>query len=175
MELGFKLVTIEDKEELQKIYDSYCLAFPEEERRNEQQFLELFTNDLCSIFLIEYHQEKVGYFISWNLTKGLFLEHLEIFPDYRGKKIGAAFLQKISENNETIILESEPESYGEIAKKRLEFYKRNGFIILDFDYIQPAYESSKSSISLNLLATKPFENTSDLIREIHKKVYLYTP
>ena len=81
------------------------------------------------------------------------------------------FLESLQEKFEKIVLETEPDSLSEIAARRLQFYQRNGFEIVEKNYLQPSYGEGKSSLHLFLMANFEPENVETLIQEIHKIVY----
>ncbi len=40
----------------------------------------------------------------------------------------------------------------DLARRRIGFYKRNGFVVNGYDYVQPPYEEGKSSIPMKILS-----------------------
>lgn len=171
MTLG--LIKLTDKQDtiLQKVYANYTLTFPAEERRNEVQFFDLLNNSYATIRSIRIDAKEVGYIVIWELSNAIFIEHFEIYSEFRGQKIGEKVIQYLIKNHDLVILETEPEHYGKIAQRRINFYKRNGLIILDKEYIQPAYEPNKESISLFLMGSEKIDDLEKIKREIYSKVY----
>ena len=53
----------------------------------------------------------------------LFLEHFEVFEEFRNQKFGEKILESLQEKFEKLILETEPDSLSEIAERRLRFMK----------------------------------------------------
>lgn len=155
----------------QKIYRSYCETFPVDERRNETQFFQLFDSSKSKIISINQHSNTVGYLIIWEFDEFMFLEHFEIFEEFRNQKLGSHVLSNLSKIYPKILLESEPADLDEIASKRIAFYNRNGFETIDKNYIQPAYDNTKKDINLWLLSNFDNEKTSDFIKLIHQYVY----
>ena len=62
-----------------EIYHSYCTSFPEDERRGEAQFWDLFDNEYAQIVSIIKEEKNIGYLILWELSEFVFVEHFEIF------------------------------------------------------------------------------------------------
>lgn len=153
------------------IYEAYCDAFPENERRNKEQFMALFVNPKTKVLSIQHENITKGYLIIWLLSEFLFLEHFEIFPKYRGQNLGSSVLLKLAEQYPKIILESEPNFLNDISERRISFYQRNGFSIIDKNYTQPAYSNEKSSIQLFLMANWQATNILRIEKEIHSEVY----
>lgn len=171
MDIYIKPLNNAHQKELESIYKSYCDAFPEDERRNETQFWKLLNNAFVSINSIENGKEKLGYIIIWQLSSAVFIEHFEIFPALRGKALGGELLSYLLNKYPLVILESEPDFLNTIAGRRIAFYKRNGFVILDKDYIQPAYSDNKKPLNLYLMGNKIPEDLPTLKKEIKEIVY----
>ncbi|MGV8915210.1 MAG: N-acetyltransferase [Kaistella sp.] len=154
-----------------EIYKSYCETFPEDERRGEKQFRSLFTNPKVKVWSVLKDLQNIGYLISWELTNFIFIEHFEIFSEFRSLKYGSVIIQDLFKNYSHIVLESEPETLDDIAKRRIGFYERNGFQIIDKNYEQPAYEPGKNKLDLWLLANWQPENLQHVKEEIYDVVY----
>jgi len=154
-----------------EIYHSYISSFPEDERRDEPQFVQLFTNPNVKILSVSENQENVGYLIIWLLSEFVFLEHFEVFETFRNRKLGGKILEKLCSQFPEIILESEPEHLNETASRRIGFYLRNGFSIVADDYIQPSYGKGKQPLNLFLLSNFEIISSSEIISEIHQTVY----
>lgn len=157
--------------EVDHIYKTYCSTFPEAERRSENQFKNLFDREDVKILSITEKQNSIGYLILWQLKDFTFLEHFEIFEEYRNKSFGSEILSSLKSIYLKIILETEPENLGEIASRRINFYKRNGFQIISDTYIQPSYGDGKPPISLILFASWDAQNADEIIKVIHQTVY----
>lgn len=168
-----EFIAIHSPEDFQsnEVYTAYCNAFPEDERRSEKQFQQLFSQEKSKILAIVEDLNFVGYLIIWELSKFVFLEHFEIFPEFRNKKLGTKVLNLLFQNYSKIILESEPKHLGEIAERRIHFYERNGFSVIDEEYIQPPYDINKNPLNLFLLSNFPLENLQILKEEIYDTVY----
>lgn len=169
--MEFNLITSGDDYRAQQIFESYSTAFPEDERRNEAQFGALFHQPQVKIFSILENLENVGYVIAWELSNFTFLEHFEIFPEFRSRNLGSQVLSQLSSKYSRIVLESEPPNLNETAARRIGFYTKNGFAAIDENYVQPSYEAGKNSIQLWLLANFAPENTARIREEIYDVVY----
>ena len=171
MDFYIKSLNDSNKEDLQSIYKAYCTAFPKDERRSKTQFWELLNNTFVSINSIESKKEKLGYIIIWQLSSAIFIEHFEIFPAFRGKALGSKLLSYLLSKFSIVILESEQDFLNKIAERRIAFYKKNGFIILDREYIQPAYSVNKKPLNLYLMGNKLPKGLTALKKEIKEIVY----
>lgn len=157
----------------EKIYQSYLTAFPENERRSDKQFLALFKNPNASIQTISLDGENVGYLVLWNLSEFLYIEHFEVLPDFRGQNMGSQVMQNLCKEYSRIVLEVEPEDLDEMAKRRIEFYQRNGFVISDKSYIQPSYGPGKSELNLYLMTSWNCEDSNRIKEELYDIVYKF--
>lgn len=166
-----KLINTISEQEKIKIYQSYCTSFPEDERRNEKGFWELFHNPNVDFLSISLEGKSVGYLIIWKLSECIFVEHFEIFTPFRGQNLGSQVLEILRKENPKIILETEPENLNEIAKRRVNFYERNHFKLLKNNYVQPSYGEDKSPLNLFLMGTFSPTHLSKIIEEIYKIVY----
>ncbi|QDP85612.1 GNAT family N-acetyltransferase [Chryseobacterium sp. SNU WT5] len=154
-----------------EIYRNYCQTFPADERRSDPQFRALFANPKVKIFAVLDHLQDVGYLICWELTDFVFLEHFEIFSDFRSKKYGSQIIADLIKRYSRIVLEAEPSDLNEDAKRRISFYERNGFSIIEEAYIQPAYDTEKKPLDLWLLANWKPEKTDWIKEELYDVVY----
>lgn len=156
-----------------KIHEAYCSTFPVEERRNENQFQQLFSNKKALVFSLVNGIDNIGYLIGWEMSYFIFVEHFEVFPEYQNQKFGSEILKELYRKYSKIILESEPENLNEIAKRRLNFYQKNGFSILKENYLQPPYENGKNPVQLWLLGNFQPENLDRIQEEIYDIVYCF--
>ena len=164
-------VTSYDDFRAKEIFDSYCQTFPEDERRSENQFRQLFSNPKVKVFSILHELKNIGDIISWELTNFVFVEHFEVFSEFRSLKFGSEIITLLFKNYSHIVLEAEPENLDENAKRRIAFYQKNGFAIIDETYVQPCYEEGKNSLNLWLLANWNPEKTDWIKEEIYDVVY----
>lgn len=162
---------LQTRKKISKIFYAYEKTFPENERREKEQFLDLAENPDVFIFNAKFQDETVGYVVIWELKDFYFLEHFEVFEEFRNQKFGEKILEALKEKFDKIMLETEPDSLSEIAARRVRFYERNGFEIINKDYIQPSYGEGKSSLHLFLMANFLTENLEQNIKNIYEIVY----
>lgn len=168
--MNFIPVIRHDQPEASLIYQAYCKAFPEDERRSEAQYRQLFDTAEAEILMIENSSKKIGYLIIWKLSECVYIEHFEVFPEFRSQKFGSKILHEFQAIYPDTVLESEPENQDAIAERRIRFYERNGFHIIDREYLQPSYGEGKKPLRLYLLSTTD-RDTEKISREIHRTVY----
>lgn len=162
---------LQTRKKLSRIFSAYESTFPADERRDENQFLALLENPDSFIFAVKSQDDFVGYVILWKLSDFYFLEHFEVFEEFRNLKLGSQILTEVKEKFDNIVLESEPSHLDEMAERRINFYLRNGFSIISDDYIQPSYGPGKSSMNLFVMSNFQVENVKNIEKELHTKVY----
>lgn len=162
---------LQTRKKLSRIYAAYETTFPEDERRDYDQFLALLKNPDSFIFAVKNDETHVGYIILWKLSDCYYLEHFEVFEEFRNLKLGSQILSELKEKFKKILLESEPSHFDEMAERRINFYLRNGFSIIAEDYIQPSYGPGKSSMNLFLLSNFEVIAVQEIEAELFTKVY----
>lgn len=169
--MEFLQITTSEDYRVQQIYDSYSSTFPEDERRDWNQFLALFSNEKVSVISVLHEAQNIGYLVIWKLSNTTFVEHFEVFEEFRSKKLGSKITDYLFENHHKLVLEIEHETLNDYAKMRYTFYQKNGFKLIDDTYVQPSYGEGKSPLDLWLLANFQPENISALKEEIYDIVY----
>ncbi|MEC5157656.1 GNAT family N-acetyltransferase [Chryseobacterium sp. MP_3.2] len=164
-------VTSFDDFRAQEIYKSYTETFPPDERRNENQFRQLFSKQKVKVLTVLHELENIGYLICWQMTDFIFLEHFEIFSEFRSKKYGQTIISDLFKDYTHIVLETEPAAFSPEAKRRISFYEKTGFGVIDEHYVQPCYEDGKNSLDLWLMANWKPEKTDWIKEEIYDVAY----
>jgi ribosomal protein S18 acetylase RimI-like enzyme len=154
----------------------YIQAFPSEERRNIEELQKLIEEEPRMHFnSIEDGEELCGLIVYWDFSSFRYMEHLAVFPEKRNKKIGQQVLEYMAKHLKgPRILEVEPAT-NEITMRRVNYYKRNGYEVMDRDYIQPPYPGEEGKrLSLWIMgnpeATNP-NQLKDFIKTVKKEVY----
>ncbi|MDL2262783.1 GNAT family N-acetyltransferase [Bacteroidales bacterium OttesenSCG-928-I21] len=154
------------------VYDE---AFPDCEKRPVEQHAKLLYDNLFYNFFIAIDDDKiVGIMIVWNLTEFVHLDYLAISPNYRNKGYGNKLLAQLQNmTTKPIVLEVEPPN-DELTKRRVSFYEKSGFNIVDIDYFMPDYRNQKKTVTMRLMSNSAdicAENSKKIIDEIHEKIY----
>jgi Acetyltransferase (GNAT) family. len=117
----------------------------------------------------------VGLINYWCLDKVYYIEHFAVSPLLRNRGYGEKILSLVKTmlSDKPIILEVEM-PVGEMERRRVAFYERNGFVKHDIKYVQPPYRKNGNSINMNimfygkdLLAL----DMDDVVESLHKEVY----
>ena len=165
------LEELQTRKKITKIFLTYEKTFPKDERRDKDQFLALLENPDCYIYSVQNDEFSIGYLILWQFETFHFLEHFEVFEEFRNLKLGSQILTQLQEKFGNIVLESEPIHLNEMAERRINFYLRNGFSIISEDYLQPSYGVGKRSMNLFLLSNFSVKKVNKLEEELFSKVY----
>lgn len=144
-----------------KLTSLYTEAFPPEERRELSQLTALLASEKEMYFnAVEADGELAGLFVYWDFGSFYYLEHLAVYASMRNKKIGQQVLDWVKEHLKGIrLLEAEPAD-TDIAARRIKYYERNGYEVVDKSYKQPSYRPGGEEFPLWVM-----ENTGEGARE----------
>lgn len=156
--------------ELTAIEKIYTEAFPPEERRSWSSLAGDGNPELRSIVR---DGELAGMISYWNFGTFVYVEHFAIDPSLRGGGTGSEVLAELRRSlGRPVVLEVErPADSNPMAARRIEFYRRNGFHVLSYDYIQPPYAPGLPSVPLLLMSTDPSIAPADVAATLHREVY----
>ncbi len=89
----------------------------------------------------------------------------------RNENIGSAAIKIFQQQNPKSIIVGEIEHpINKNAQRRLEFYRRNGFIIKDYGYLQPPISPANTPLPL-LIISYPFELSLKEYQQVRKILY----
>lgn len=174
--MEFKKIKDADSEEFKRVWKIYEEAFPGDERRDLKTQEKVMGKKGYNFYAVIENKEIIGLFAEWDLGDFIFGEHAAIRKDLRNNGLGTKLFKDYLKKCGTKILVGEVEGSqeGEMAKRRIEFYKRLGILLNDYKYVQPPYGKDKNPIYLFLI-TYPREITkeefSSIRDRIHKTVY----
>ncbi|MEG1555158.1 MAG: GNAT family N-acetyltransferase, partial [Bacteroidales bacterium] len=147
-------------------FDLMKSSFPKAERPDKITLIErLSNNSYFNMNVILHNEQFVGILTYWVFNNFSYGEHIAFKENTRNKGFGSLLLQWIKDNLKMpFVIEVElPET--EIAKRRIEFYERNGFVICKKDYTQPPYREEGESIPLYLMSV-PIIQDSETIQYV---------
>jgi len=161
---------------LGQLFSLYVEAFPPVERRDIDQLKYLIEGQPKMYFnAIEEADELCGLFVYWNFDSFRYLEHFAIFPEKRNRKIGEQVLDYAAQHIKgPRIFEVEP-AVHETTARRINYYRRNGYEILERDYIQPSYrQDSEKGVPLWIMGNPEAAQShllKEYIRTVKREVY----
>lgn len=167
-----------EKISIKQFHQAYALlekAFIPAELRPHDKMLSLFKKDMFSLYGHYLNQQLAGVMLIWKLKNFVFLENFAVASSLRGQGIGTKMLKDMQTHypDKLIILEVENPN-DELSKRRIQFYQRNGYILNQFHYIQPALRENAPKIDLMLMSFQKAINISEfdhIKKEIFQIVY----
>lgn len=152
-----------------------AISFPSEEYRPLTQLRE-YTDNKKHFYnnIIFDNDVAVGFITYWDFDTFYYAEHFAIDPARRNGGYGKKTLEYLCQLlQRPIVLEVEmPEE--EMAKRRIGFYKRQGFALWQHPYLQPPYKPGDSYLPMLLMAHGNLncEKDFELIKQrIYSEVY----
>lgn len=145
-----ELLNLQDFDPMYAIME---MSFPKDEYRGYEGQKQLFENPEYKVFIHRNEETKEidGFLSAWDFEEILFFEHFAVSSKARNGGIGGKMLREIlTQANKLTCLEVElPE--GEIEKRRIGFYERNGFFLNPYPYMQPSIAPGKDPIPLRIM------------------------
>ncbi len=142
-------------ENFDRVYEILEEAFPADERRPYHEQKALLSNPKYTVYILPNAEStEIKAFIAiYRFRDLVYVEHFATNYKYRNQGLGSFILSELSKQFDCkICLEVElPET--DAAKRRIEFYKRNGFWLNEFEYIQPPISKGKHPVPLMLMTS----------------------
>ncbi|MCK5762756.1 MAG: GNAT family N-acetyltransferase [Clostridiales bacterium] len=134
------------------VWEIFKYSFPEEERRSFEEQKNLLKNPLYNFNTIYDCDLFIGFIAFWTFKDFIFIEHLAIDKNFRGKGYGGKIVKDIiSKYDKIIILEVEKTKTTE-AIRRISFYKNLKFYLNKYDYLQPPLSEDKKPVPLFIMS-----------------------
>ncbi len=159
----------------EEMYSLLCEAFPPSELRSRRGHLKEFESPHFNCMTCE-SDGLIALMNFWEIDDFIFLEHFAVSTSQRGHGLGSQLIRELYKlaDGSRVILEAEPPESDSIAKRRVDFYIRNGFYLNEYEYWQPALQSDEKPIKLNIMSSlSPLncEEFNETKRLIYKYVY----
>ena len=157
--------------ELEAIKAIYTEAFPIDEQRPWELLAAMSGEPV--LHAIKRADEVIGMISYWDFGKYVYIEHFAIAADKRNGGTGAKVLDEFARKiAKPLVLEAErPEDGNPMAERRIGFYRRHGFEILPYEYVQPPYAPGLASVPLHLMSTDVLLDAEEIKNALHTKVY----
>ena len=104
------------------------------------------------------------------MNEFFYIEHFAIATSQRNKGYGENTLQHITSTlNKPIVLEVEkPDDH--ITQRRINFYKRCGFILHSYPYVQPPYRETDKPLPMFLMTFGEI-NMERMYEQVKRRIY----
>ena len=172
------MLEIMKPEEFAQVYSLMEESFPIDEFRPFHEQKQLLQNKDYCIYVL-HHPDTVRAFLAvWQFDDFTYIEHFAVAPALRGLGTGSMILKEAARIfKKQLCLEVElPQT--DSARRRIEFYKRNGFVLNSYPYMQPPVSSGRKEIPLMIMTAKEAvseERFENIKSALYRKVYrVYT-
>lgn len=168
-----ELKKITNPADLDRAMEIYMTSFPEEERRPWDLVVSPVTVGEPELFGIYVGDTMSGMITLWTLGDMVYVEHFAVDPTVRGGGIGSRVLDCVKSlaAGRSVVLEVEHEHSSPEAERRVAFYRRHGFELLKYHYVQPPYLPSLPEVEMSLMSTDPATDPAVLAAALHRSVY----
>lgn len=151
-------------------WELYRKSFPAEERRQLRTQKKIMHRQPYHFELVTDEGMLVGIILWWGFDDVRYIEHLATLPRLRGKGYGKRILERfVAESDIPVLLEVEHPT-NEIARRRIGFYQRAGFVLNAHEYWHPPYKKGGGNVSL-MLMTCPEAIDRDAVRRFCEKYH----
>ena len=155
-----------------KFYRLLEESFPPDEHRTYWEHKEMLDNPkYCIYTVLDTENDDIKAFITiWQFDDFAFVEHFAVNPNYRNSGLGSEILHEIMTIFSCLICLEVELPDNETAKRRIEFYIRNGFFENEYPYIQPPISAGRKPIPLKIM-TSGSTITQDQFNKIKSILY----
>ncbi|SFB30384.1 GNAT family N-acetyltransferase [Clostridium frigidicarnis] len=133
-----------------KAWKIYINSFPLFEQRKIEDQIEILKDYRYHCIVVCEEESIIGILFYWEWDNYIYIEHLAISSDLRGRNYGSKILKEFCKNNKCIILEIDP-PVDDISIKRLKFYSNLEFRLQEFDHVHPPYRKGYKGHNLKVL------------------------
>ncbi len=144
------------------VYSILKDSFLTDEIRPYRQQKALFEKNMYKIFGLRDEQNKnIKAFIAiYEFDAMIFVEHFAVNSQYRNHGLGSAILREMMNGSDKMFCLEVELPTTDIATRRINFYKRNGFYLNDYPYTQPPLAENQKSLQLKLMSSgRPLGDT----------------
>lgn len=140
-----------DTADFAEAWEILAESFPPEERRTREGQRRIMDEQAYHLYGCRAGGALLGILAVWEFETFTFLEHFAVRKTARGGGLGEALLKEfLAGCKKTVVLEVElPE--GEIERRRIAFYERNGFVLNQYGYMQPPLQPGCAPIPLRIM------------------------
>ncbi len=147
------------------VYRLMQRSFPPDEYRSERAQRALLEHPAYRIYGCKDAHGCVQAFLAvWDLPEFIFIEHFAVEPARRGGGLGSALLRELlAQLGRRVCLEVEPPP-SPIASRRIGFYRRNGFSLNPYPYLQPPMSGDGHAVPLLIMTSRGAISAAEFAR-----------
>ncbi len=159
------------REKFERLFNIIEYSFPKDERRSFNDHFGEFNDPHFRSLVQEENDTIEGFMNYWQLDGFVYLEHFAIAKELRGQGLGSTLMETLYQSIDCpIILEVEPPEISLTAFNRINFYKRLGFYLNEYEYYQPPYHKNENPLRL-MIMSKPAPLSEARFSEIRHILY----
>ena len=157
---------------LEKVPALYESAFPDDERIETEKFMMMIENcRSMTFYAITEDNEFCGMAVIWELGICRYLLYLAVLEEKRNQNLGSMTLEQLLKESDLPIIGEVERPVNKINKRRIEFYKRNGFHIETENPVILNEAHTHSTCVLQLIASSPLQNADECQKRVVDIVY----
>ena len=127
-------------------------SFPSDELRTYEGQKALLNRDCYRILIHEINGQIAAFFALWDLEHCIFMEHFAVDSAFRNRGLGGILLKELLPTLEKPLVIEVEHPTTPIAKSRIGFYERHGFVLNPYDYVQSALSQGKNPLPLLIMS-----------------------
>ncbi len=159
-----------NKCDFNKMYALLQRSFPLGEYRSYETHRSLLDKPGYTVYARYDDGQIAGILTFWEFEDFAFIEHFAVAPECRNRGVGGQMLKQLQEKlDKMLCLEAEP-PVTEIARRRIGFYKRNGFFLNAYPYVQPQLGEGRNAVALQIMTTGG-EVSAEIFDRIKRTLY----
>lgn len=173
--IRFQPITTSDVNHYKFMEDLLVCSFPPEEYRKLEHLREYTdrTGNFHNNIIFD-DETPVGFITYWDFDGFYYVEHFATNPALRNGGYGKRTLEYLREILKLPIVLEVERPVEEMAKRRINFYQRQGFVLWDKDYQQPPYKPGDDFLPMYLMVNGDLDADRDFDRirhNLHTVVY----
>jgi ribosomal protein S18 acetylase RimI-like enzyme len=153
MKIELERIRSADHKYFPDLFNLYQESFPREERREWNALVAVLNEKAICFSAVTCGTGVFGLVVFWEFDGFIYIEHLAVKPDHRGKGIAGSVLGILHGIGKPILLEVEI-PFDEASSRRVAFYNRCGFTALPCDYFQPPYREGELLLPMMLFSNQ---------------------
>lgn len=160
---------------MDEVWALYEASFPLHERRRREDQTQAMREPNFRCLSAWDGSVFAGLALCWAWPCGIYVEHLAVAPELRGRRYGARILAALKEEGRPLILEIDP-PVDEISERRERFYLREGFLPNGFKHVHPSYRRACAPHPLKIMSWPEAlseENYADFLKRLRVEAMQY--